>query len=121
MPGIAAFIAAGVGVAIGRGVAVAIIAGLAVGIIVGVAITGVGFAVAVGVGAPLPESPTPDADAVAMVASTPPTTIEAATNSSFSFRMIYPLTRLQPPRPLVGDQPEAVVQAVDGGNANVRR
>jgi hypothetical protein len=79
MPGIPAFIA-------GRGVAFGIVAGLAVG--AGVIITG-GVAEACGRGRP--ESPAPDADAVATVARTPPMTSEAATNSSFSLRMIYPL------------------------------
>jgi hypothetical protein len=102
MPGIPAFIARCAGaVAIGRGV--------------GVGMTGVGLAVVVGVGAPRPESPTPDADAVAIVASTAPTTSEAATNGSLSFRMIYPLEG-----PATASA-EAVVQAVVAGKASAGR
>jgi hypothetical protein len=105
MPGIPAFITGrAVGVAMGRAVAVGVIIGLAVGVAigVGVAITGTGVGVAPWGG--LPESPTPDADAVATVARTRPATSETAANSSFSLRMIYPLDEPEPPHPRAGDR-----------------
>jgi hypothetical protein len=124
MPGIPAAVAACTAVvAIGRGVAVGVIIGLAVGDIVGlgvgVAITGVGDIVGGGV-APggLPESPTPDADAVATVARTPPMTSEAATNSNFSLRMIYPLDEPETASPASGDRPRGPRQTIDSGQAS---